>query len=214
MASHDALKLKINEIFHSLQGESSRAGFPTVFIRFSLCNLRCGYCDTPYAYEDGDFMSIDEIVSKVGEFGCKRVEITGGEPMFQDGVIELAERFIADGYQVMMETNGTFELSGLPDELIKIVDIKCPDSGAADTFVEANLAYIRKSDEIKFVISSVNDFEWAVEKTAEKGLLSLCTVNISPAIGEVDAEEAAQWILDSGLDFRLNLQMHKYLDIP
>lgn len=159
-------------------------------------------------------MTIDEVIRAVGEFECNRVEVTGGEPMFQEATQTLLETLISKGYQVMMETNGSRDLSKLPEKLVKIIDIKCPDSGAAGSFKESNYACISKSDEIKFVISTINDFEWAIERIAEKDLLSLCKINISPVDGKVDAGEVAQWILDSGLDLRLNLQIHKYLDLP
>ena len=207
-------KLTVNEIFHSIQGESSMSGFPTVFIRLTGCNLRCVYCDTEYAFEEGEEMTIDQIVEKVSEFECSLVEITGGEPMMQEKTAILAEALIEQELTVMVETNGSYDISLLPESAIRIIDIKCPDSGAADSFLSSNFEAITEKDEIKFVVSSADDFEWAVSQTVEHLLVYKCFLNISPVLGKVEPSECAQWILDSGLSFRLNLQLHKHLDLP
>jgi len=206
--------VKVHEIFFSLQGESTRAGLPTVFIRLAGCNLRCGYCDTSDAWESGDLTTVEEIVGKVAEFDCRLVEITGGEPMLQENTPKLARKLLADGYTVMMETNGTANLSSMPKEVAKIVDIKCPESGATDSFLYENLELLTQNDEIKFVVSSKDDFNWSAAETVKRNLFSICTVNVSPVHGKVAPADLAAWILESGLPFRLNFQIHKYLNLP
>ncbi len=206
--------LLVNEIFLSLQGESSHAGFPTVFIRLAGCNLRCNYCDTAYAWEEGERMSMEQVIEKVGSYRCKRVEITGGEPMKQENTVPLSKKLLDKNYHVMLETNGTVELTGLPDGIIKVVDIKCPESGSGETFLESNLDALNKDDEIKFVVSSKSDFKWALEMMQEHNLPDCCTVNMSPVTNILDPQILTQWILESGHDLRLNLQIHQFLHIP
>ena len=204
-------RLLVNEIFHSIQGESTQAGFPMTLVRLTGCNLRCNYCDTVYAYEEGTQMDMDEILARVASFGCKALEITGGEPMTQNGTVELAELLLEQGYAVMMETNGSVDLSPLPKEVKKIVDIKCPGSGAGGSFLLENLKQITSHDELKFVVSSRDDFDWMISEIEDKNLLSICPVNVSIASGKVDSAELADWILKSGKNLRLNLQLHKVL---
>ena len=203
--------LLVNEIFHSIQGESTQTGFPMTLVRLTGCNLRCNYCDTVYAYEEGTRMEIDEISARVASFGCKALEITGGEPMTQNGTVELAKLLIGQGYAVMMETNGSVDLSPLPKEVKKIVDIKCPGSGAGGSFLVDNLKQISPHDELKFVVSSRDDFDWMISEIEGKNLLSICPVNVSPASGKIDNAELADWILKCGKNLRLNLQLHKIL---
>ncbi|GMT42905.1 MAG: 7-carboxy-7-deazaguanine synthase [bacterium] len=201
----------VNEIIFSIQGESSRAGIPTVFVRLTGCNLRCGYCDTSYAWDEGGQMDIDSIIERVNSFNCKTVEITGGEPMEQASTPELANRLAERGFTVMIETNGSVDLSPLPEGIIKIVDVKCPESGAGDSFLYANLRLITPDDELKFVVSSKNDFNWALKEIETRNLLSLCRINVTPAAGRVEPADVAGWILESGKNLRLNLQIHKIL---
>lgn len=208
--AHDT-RLVLNEIFFSLQGESSRQGLPCVMVRLTGCNLRCVYCDTPYAYQEGREASLDEIIGRVEEFGCRLVEITGGEPMAQPAAAELARQLLALDFTVMMETNGSFDIATLPDGVIKIVDIKTPGSGAGNSFLWDNLKHLGGKDEIKFVIASRADFDWAARLVKKHGLANIRAVNISPAAGMVSEREAAQWILESGLPLRLNLQLHRIL---
>ena len=203
--------LLVNEIFHSIQGESTLTGFPMTLVRLTGCNLRCNYCDTVYAYEQGSRMDMDEIMARVDSFGCKAVEITGGEPMTQDGAPELAQLFIERGFSVMMETNGSVDLSPVPEEVKKIVDIKCPGSEAGGSFLYENLKQITSHDEFKFVVSSRDDFDWMISEIDERELLAICPVNVSPAIGKIDNAQLADWILKSGKNLRLNLQLHKIL---
>jgi len=222
--------LFVNEIFHSIQGESTRTGFPMTLVRLTGCNLRCNYCDTVYAYEEGTRMDTDEITARVDSFGCGAVEITGGEPMTQDGTVELAKLFLEHGCTVMMETNGSANLSPVPKEVKKIVDIKCPGSGAGGSFLYENLKQITQHDELKFVVSCRDDFDWMISEIDKRDLLSICPVNVSPAcadiaaeasggsprrggpaVGKVDGAELADWILKSGKSLRLNLQLHRIL---
>ncbi len=205
------ISLRVNEIFHSLQGETTRTGIPTVFIRLTGCNLRCGYCDTSYAYDEGNVMPMDEITARVAAYKCRTVEITGGEPMAQQGTPELAQRLLSLGYHIMIETNGTYDLSILPPETVKIVDIKCPGSGEAGKFHYANLEGLAREDEIKFVICSKQDFDWALGEVESHNLAAICTVNIAPVAGLVQPAQAAEWILQSGKNLRLNLQLHKII---
>ena len=209
MARND--RIILNEIFFSLQGESSRQGLPCVMVRLTGCNLRCVYCDTTYAYQEGSEVSIEEIIGRVKEYGCRLVEITGGEPMAQPGAAELARRLLELDFTVMMETNGSFDISLLPDGVIKIVDIKTPGSGAGKSFLRDNLKHLDEKDEIKFVIASRGDFDWAARLVKKHGFANIRAVNISPAAGMVSERDAAQWILESGLPLRLNLQLHRIL---
>lgn len=204
-------RIILNEIFYSLQGESSRQGLPCVLIRLTGCNLRCGYCDTTYAYQEGREVGIDDVIDEVKRHGCRLVEITGGEPMAQPGTAALARRLLDSDFTVMVETNGSFDISSLPDGVIKIVDIKTPGSGAGKSFLRDNLKHLGEQDEIKFVVTSRADFDWAVRQVKKYGFTGIRAVNISPAAGLVPEQEAAQWILESGLPLRLNLQLHRIL---
>ncbi len=204
-------RLTVNEIFFSLQGESSRAGRPCVFVRLTGCNLRCGYCDTTYAYQEGREMYVEQIIDEVKRHHCGLVEITGGEPLMQPETAELARWLIELDYTVMIETNGSYDVGVLPQEVVKIVDIKTPGSGEGESFIPGNLKHLEAKDEIKFVICSRADFDWAVATINEHRLTAICPVNISPAAGNVSPQEAAEWILNSGLDLRLNLQLHRII---
>ena len=219
----------ITEIFKSIQGEGTRAGLPCVFVRLTGCNLRCTWCDTAYAFYGGTKASVDEVILKVrelagGEVGrhVSLVEITGGEPLLQPEAPELAARLLAEGYTTMIETSGERFVGVLSREVIKIVDVKCPDSGEADTFDFANLRAIDQKDEIKFVISTRRDYEFARDFTREHGLARLVRevlfspVFLDPAgkwVG-LEARELAEWILADGLPVRLGLQLHKFIWDP
>lgn len=194
-----------------MQGESSRAGIPTVFIRLSGCNLRCDYCDTKYAWEPGEQISLDEVLEKAESYGCKLVEITGGEPLAQPFTPELCEKLLFRGFTVMVETNGTIDISILPQKTVKILDMKCPASNESGKFLYGNLKHLSKNDELKFVVCSKEDFDWAIQEIEKNDLLSICPVNISPVAGLVDYSTAARWILESGKELRLNLQLHKII---
>jgi 7-carboxy-7-deazaguanine synthase len=216
----------ITEIFKSIQGEGTRAGLPCIFVRLTGCNLRCVWCDTSYAFHGGTKQSIDEVFAKVNELaGEKRirlVEITGGEPLLQPETPALAKKLLAEGYEVMVETSGERLIGVLPCEVIKIVDVKCPDSGEAGTFDMANLAALRPIDEIKFVISSRRDYDFAREFTAQHNLAKRVRhVLFSPVFPDpagawqgLNPRELAEWILADGLPVRLGLQLHKFIWDP
>jgi 7-carboxy-7-deazaguanine synthase len=218
----------ITEIFKSIQGEGTRAGLPCIFVRLTGCNLRCTWCDTAYAFYGGTKSSIDEIVEKVrtlagGGAHCVRlVEITGGEPLLQPETPELAKRLVESGYTTMIETSGERFVGVLPQDVIKIVDVKCPDSGEADTFDMANLGAVDKKDEIKFVISTRRDYEFARDFTREHQLAGrVSAVLFSPVFPDpagkwagLEARELVEWILADGLPVRLGLQLHKFIWDP
>jgi len=219
----------ITEIFKSIQGEGTRAGLPCILVRLTGCNLRCVWCDTAYAFHGGTKHTIDEVLQKVRELsggaGADRislVEITGGEPLLQPETPALAERLLAAGYTVMIETSGERFIGALPCEVIKIVDVKCPDSGEGDRFDMSNLEVLDQKDEVKFVISSRRDFDFAREFTARHRLAERAAqVLFSPVFADpegrwpgLETRELAEWILAEGLPVRLGLQLHKFIWDP
>jgi 7-carboxy-7-deazaguanine synthase len=203
--------LKITEIFHSIQGESSHAGRACVFVRLSGCNLRCTWCDTAYAFEEGRPMEVDEVLAAIEEFGCPLVEITGGEPLLQPEVVPLMERLLGLGYEVLLETGGSLPINDVPAGVRRIVDIKCPGSGHADANLWENLERLREGDEIKFVLASREDYDWAVEQIVARRLAGRCPMIFMPAHGLLDPGEMARWVIDDGLQVRVQLQLHKLL---
>lgn len=205
--------MQITEIFRSIQGESTYAGLPCTFVRLTGCNLRCVWCDTEYSFYGGSKMTLDEILLKVEEFGVRLVEITGGEPLLQEEVYPLMERLLREGYTVMLETSGERPIDRVPPQVIKIVDVKCPDSGEADTFAPRNLEYLAPHDQIKFVITGRRDYEFAREFTAAHNLTARSeAVIFSPVHGKVDLPEMAAWILEDGLQqVRFGSQLHKVI---
>jgi 7-carboxy-7-deazaguanine synthase len=218
----------ITEIFKSIQGEGTRAGLPCIFVRLTGCNLRCTWCDTEYAFHGGTKYSLDEVLEKVrslageGAGQVSLVEITGGEPLLQPETPALAEKLLGEGYTVMIETSGERFVGALPREVIKIVDVKCPDSGEFDTFDETNLSALDRKDEIKFVIASRRDYDFAREFTARHRLAErVHEVLFSPVFADpagrwpgLSARELAEWILADGLPVRLGLQLHKFIWDP
>src|SRR6267142_110696 len=221
----------ITEIFKSIQGEGTRAGLPCIFVRLTGCNLRCTWCDTAYAFHGGQKVSVDEVMERVESLnrrpdgnagGVSLVELTGGEPLLQEEVYPLAERLMAAGYTVMIETSGERFVGRLPREVIKIVDVKCPDSGEADTFEMKNLDAVDEKDEIKFVISSRKDYEFAREFTRENGLSEkVKQVLFSPVFDDpegkwkgLEPRQLVEWMLEDGLAVRLGLQLHKFVWHP
>jgi 7-carboxy-7-deazaguanine synthase len=210
------LQLKVNEIFVSIQGESTRAGLPCVFIRLTGCNLRCSYCDTTYAYEEGTMMEIAEIMEKIKDYNCPLVEITGGEPLMQGETPELIRALIGDGHTVLIETNGSKDISMVDRRCIKIMDIKCPSSGEERHNDLENLKRLNQGDELKFVIADTRDYEFAVETfnmiPADKR--NSIHVNFSPCFGRIEPQELSEWILRDKLKVRLNMQLHKYIWPP
>ncbi len=206
--------MKINEIFFSIQGESSYAGFPTVFVRTSGCNLRCNYCDTTYAYYDGKKMSADEIVAEISLHSTKFVCITGGEPLLQPEILPLMARLCDSGYKVSLETSGSISCSAVDLRVKKIIDIKTPDSGAPNSFNPSNLTFLDVNTEFKFVICSETDFVWAEEFAKNYDLFGKSNVLYSPAFERVEEKWLAKKILSEKSSARLQLQLHKYIWSP
>jgi len=210
------MSLKINEIFYSIQGESTYAGRPCVFVRLSGCNLRCSYCDTQYAYDAGEEMYIADVLDRMSEYNCRLVEITGGEPLLQEETPELVRHLLNNGYKVLLETNGSRDLSIVDERCIKIMDIKCPSSGEKDSNDLENLKRLGDNDELKFVIADRADYEYAKKILDLSRSLSPGSpaVHFSPCFGKIDLKELAGWILKDALDVRLHIQLHKYIWDP
>ena len=207
--------MNICEIFHSIQGESTYSGLPCVFVRTSGCNLRCSYCDTKYAYKNGKDMGIDEIREIIRSYNCGLVEITGGEPLLQcEEANELSSLLIDEGYNVLLETNGSISIKDIDSRVIKIVDIKCPDSGMSDHIHWDNLNHISDHDQVKFVLSSRRDYDWAKEIIINKLSQRNTEILISTAFGSLEPSEAVKWILVDCLKVRFQLQIHKYIWHP
>lgn len=210
MASNEQyMKLKISEIFRSIQGESSFMGLPCVFIRLSGCNLRCRYCDTAYAWSEGYDMPVSEIVREVLQFRCNLTLITGGEPLMQPNSTHLAQALIDVGLKTLVETNGSIDISNLPEKTVRIVDVKCPGSGEVNRFYWGNLGSLRPSDEIKFVITSRYDYEWTRDFVHQHLAVFPGQILLSPAFGKLDPKEVISWILEDNLNVRFQLQLHK-----
>ncbi|MBM4286424.1 MAG: radical SAM protein [Deltaproteobacteria bacterium] len=205
------MTLLVCETFWSLLGESTRAGLPAFFIRLAGCNLRCRYCDTPYAWEGGEERSVVSLLAAAGARPVRRVLVTGGEPLLQPQVHPLLEGLLAAGCTVLLETNGSLPIAGLDPRVHRIVDVKCPASGMAERCHWENLEALTPRDEVKFVVADREDFRYALEVVRTYQLLGRAPVLISPVFGELDPREAAAWIMESGLNLRLNLQLHKYL---
>ena len=203
--------LTINEIFHSIQGESTHAGRPCVFVRLTACDLRCRWCDTPYAFHEGKKMSVDEVIADVESRGCQTVEVTGGEPLLQPDVYPLMQQLLDSGKTVLIETGGHRSIAEVPAGVIRIMDIKCPGSGEAEKNDWSNLARLTSRDEVKFVIADRRDYEWARDLVRTRGLAARCPVLFSPVHGTLEPGTLGHWILEDGLPVRLQVQLHKYL---
>jgi 7-carboxy-7-deazaguanine synthase len=203
--------LTVCEQFKSIQGESTYSGLPCSFIRLTGCNLHCAYCDTRYAADEGSPLSIETICSVVAGHGCGVVEITGGEPLIQEEAPALCRRLLDNNYIVLVETNGSLDIAALPESCVRIVDVKCPMSGAADSFLIKNLGSLTSRDQLKFVISGNTDFDWARGFVRSNKLEGRCEIIFSPAQGLVSPRALAQWILDSGARVRLGLQLHRVI---
>jgi 7-carboxy-7-deazaguanine synthase len=207
--------LTINEIFYSIQGESTRAGAPCVFVRLTGCDLRCVWCDTPYAFLEGRRLSVDEVVEAVKGFGCPLVEITGGEPLLQEDVYALMNRLLEEGHTVMLETGGHRSIVRVPPSVLKVVDIKCPGSGEADQNDWSNLERLQPHDEVKFVISDRADYDFAREIIRRHDLARhAAALLLSPVHGVLEAKTLSEWMLGDHLPARLQLQIHKYIWSP
>lgn len=206
--------IKINEIFYSIQGESSYVGYPTVFVRTTGCNLRCGYCDTTYAYYTGTLMSEDDVVAKILSFNARYVCVTGGEPLLQKNVLTLMRRLCDLNLHVSVETSGSLDCSGVDPRVKKIIDVKTPGSGEGDSFDVSNLKFIDVNTEFKFVICSEIDFEWAEDFARTHDLFNRSNVLYSPAFRRMDENWLAKKILSENSSARLQLQLHKYIWSP
>ena len=204
--------LTVNEIFHSIQGESTHTGRPCVFVRLTACDLRCSWCDTPYSFTEGHKVSVDEVVDQVRAFGCGLVEITGGEPLLQKDVYPLMDRLLESGHTVMVETGGHLSIERVPAPVIRIVDVKCPGSGESAKNHWANLDCLGAHDEVKFVIRDREDYEYARDVVSRHALAGRCAaVLFSPVHDVLAPKDLAAWILEDRLAVRLQLQAHKYI---
>ena len=209
-------KLRITEIFHSLQGESTRVGVPTVFVRLTGCPLRCTWCDTSYAFSGGEDTSIDQVLDRVASWSCKTVCVTGGEPLAQKACAQLLAALCDAGYSVSLETSGALDVSGVDPRVSRIVDLKAPDSGESARNLWSNLTHLGAHDELKLVLASRDDYDWAVAACREHGLLDGTgrdrpAILFSPVHGRLEAATLAQWILDDHLPVRFQWQLHKLL---
>jgi 7-carboxy-7-deazaguanine synthase len=210
----DKLSLKVNEIFYSIQGESTHLGRPCVFIRLTHCNLRCSYCDTDYSFFDGEEMAIHDIIKEVGIYQCPLVEITGGEPLIQKNVLLLMQQLCDAGYEVLLETAGHMDISVIDPRVKRIMDIKCPSSLESKKNLWSNIDHLRKTDEIKFVVGTKEDMQWAKEILEKYKLYQKCTIMFSPVFGKLEYRELAEWILHEHLPVRMQVQLHKLIWNP
>lgn len=204
-------ELRINEIFLSIQGESSKVGWPTIFIRLTGCPLRCNYCDTAYAFHEGKKISIDNIIKEIGQYRTKHVTVTGGEPLAQRACIYLLERLCDEGFDVSLETSGAFDIEKVDTRVMKVMDIKTPSSNEQDRNKFTNLKYLSTNDQIKFVICNRDDYSWSKKLISDKNLTDVCEILFSPEHESLDATLLAEWILEDKLNVRLQVQIHKYL---
>tara|TARA_B100001142_G_scaffold71623_2_gene72306 strand:+ start:36994 stop:37635 length:642 start_codon:yes stop_codon:yes gene_type:complete len=203
------MNLKINEIYYSIQGESSYSGLPCVFIRLTYCNLRCSYCDTEYAFYEGKDISIKEIIRKVNSYKCNLVEITGGEPLLQKNCIELINQLEKNNKKVLIETGGSLPIKNISKNTHIILDLKCPSSNMESKNLWDNLDYIKKTDEIKFVIGNKTDYDWVKKIIKKHNLEKKCLLLISPVHDKIDKEKIINWILKDNLKIRFQIQLHK-----
>lgn len=202
--------MRITEIFHSIQGESTHAGRPCAFVRLTGCNLRCRWCDSEYTFSGGERMSIDEIVARVKSYGCNLVEITGGEPLAQAESLDLMKRLCDDGFEVLLETSGSIDIAPVDPRVTIILDIKCPGSGEAEKNRWQNLEHLKPKDEIKFVIADRADYDWA-RRIVDERSLHRWTLLFSPVWGEIDLKSLAEWMLADRVPARLQTQLHKHI---
>jgi 7-carboxy-7-deazaguanine synthase len=207
--------LTINEIFYSIQGESTYAGRPCVFVRLTACDLRCSWCDTPYAFHEGSKRSIDDILAEVERFECPLVEVTGGEPLLQDDVYSLMDSLLDRGRTVLLETGGHRSIDRVPKAVVTILDVKCPGSGESEKNDWTNLERLRPHDEVKFVIKDRRDYEYARDVIARHNLAArAAAIHLSPVHGVLDARTLSEWALADRLPVRIQLQLHKFIWDP
>ena len=209
-----AERLRINEIFHSIQGEGIRAGLPCVFIRLTGCHLRCTYCDSEYAFYEGGWMTLDEIVGQVRCYDCPIVEVTGGEPLLQPGVYPLMRRLADEFESVMLETSGAVLIDKVDPRVVRIVDFKCPSSGELESNCWDNIEWLKPTDEVKFVIGDREDYDWSKSILNQHGLASRCPLLFSPVHDKLSPTALAEWILADRLGVRFQLQLHKFIWTP
>ena len=215
MTSRQAHTLYVNELFSSIQGESTRAGLPCGFIRLAGCNLRCAWCDTSHAFEDGRDMTVPEILAAVQQWELPLVEITGGEPLVQPGCVSLARALLAAGYTTLVETNGSLPVAVLPEKVIRILDIKCPGSGMNDKMHWPNIEALTARDEVKFVLAHRADYDYALQTMRQYALADRgIAVLLSPVPNRLDAQQLAAWMLEDSVSARLQLQLHKQIWPP
>lgn len=206
------MNLRINEIFYSLQGESSTVGLPTVFVRLTGCPLRCGYCDTEYAFHDGTQISLDEILTKVESFRARHVCVTGGEPLAQPNCLVLLKALCDKGLHVSLETSGAMDIAAVDARVAVIMDLKTPGSGECDRNLESNIGHLKRADEIKFVICDRRDYDWAKAKIDQYDLRDrVGEILLSPSFGQVDYADLAAWVLQDHLSVRMQVQLHKII---
>ena len=203
------MKIKINEIYYSIQGESSFVGLPCIFIRLTYCNLRCTYCDSEYTFYDGKDMDIQEILNEIKRYECNLVEVTGGEPLFQKNCIKLLEELVELDYKVLLETSGSLSIKNVPKKVINIIDFKCPSSGMKKKNLWDNIKYLKSHDEVKFVIGNKEDYNWAKEKINKYNLDDKCNILFSPVYKKIESKEITKWILEDNLNIRFQIQLHK-----
>ena len=203
--------LKINEIFYSLQGESTMAGRPCIFIRLAGCNLRCAYCDTKNAYDKGIMMSVDQVLRAINKYDCPLALVTGGEPLMQEHAFSLIDKLMDLNYQVMLETNGSQDIQKVPEGVLTVLDFKCPGSGESDKNLYSNIDFLSPVDNVKFVITDRTDYEWASDVIFDYGIFEMCEVLMSPAHGILDIRQLGEWILHDHMPVRLQPQLHKLL---
>jgi 7-carboxy-7-deazaguanine synthase len=210
-----AAVLTINEIYHSIQGESTWAGCPCVFVRLTFCNLRCNYCDTEYAFYEGKKQTLSEILAQVAAFKCPLVEITGGEPLLQKNVLPLMSALADAGHTVLLETSGAHDIAPVDPRVHRIMDLKTPGSGECERNLFSNIAHLTGRDEVKFVIGSREDYEWSRAQVREHKLAERCrAVLFSPIFGRIDPRQIVDWMLADNLPVRFQLQMHKFIWTP
>ena len=203
------MKLKINEIYYSIQGESSYTGLPCIFIRLTYCNLRCSYCDSEYTFYEGKDMTINEILNDIKKYDCNLVEVTGGEPLLQKRCIDLLKELVNLNYKILLETSGSLTIKNVPKEVTNIIDFKCPSSKMEKKNLWKNIDYIKPSDEVKFIIENREDYEWSKNVIKKFNLTEKCNVLLSPSYMKIEPKKITKWILSDNLNVRFQIQLHK-----
>ena len=210
-STSESARLRVTEIFYSLQGEARTVGYPTVFIRLTGCPLRCGYCDTTYAFQGGEWKSLDSILEEVESYKPSYITVTGGEPLAQKQCINLLSQLCDAGYQVSLETSGAMDVTNVDPRVSKVMDLKTPGSGEESQNRYENIQHLTSNDQLKFVICNREDYDWAIGKLEEYNLTEKCEVLFSPIHGQLEPSQLAEWILQDKLPVRFQLQLHKYL---